>query len=285
MATETLGRLIATAADELSASGLADPRRQARRMVAAALELSQADLFGHPDRVVDNDQVGRVQRMLRRILCNEPLSRILQQREFWGLLFHLSAETLDPRPETETVVEAVLARVCDRSRSWRILDLGTGTGCILLALLSELPAARGIGVDIAAGAVRTAAHNAARLGFADRALFLVGDWGSAVAGRFDVIVANPPYIARADFASLPREVARHDPRRALDGGEDGLDGYRAIIAALPRLLTSDGIFAAELGFGQAATVAGMLEANGLKLVEIAADLAGHARCVLASRGG
>ncbi len=214
-------------------------------------------------------------------MAREPLSRILGTREFWGLEFSLSADAFDPRPETETVVEAVLALMSDRNRPYRLLDLGTGSGCLLLALLSELPAATGIGVDIAPGAVASARANAAALGLAGRARFAVGDWGGAVGGNFDVIVANPPYVATAAIAALPREVKDYDPLRALDGGADGIEPYRIIAADLPRLLCPGGIFAAEIGAGQHAEVAAILEARGLAIEVVAADLAGIARCVVA----
>jgi release factor glutamine methyltransferase len=219
--------------------------------------------------------------MLLRMVDREPLSRILGRREFWGLEFTLSAETLDPRPETETLVEAVLRRRIDRNRPYRFLDLGTGTGCLLLALLHEFPEARGIGIDIGESVARTAAANAARLGFASRAVFFVGDWATAVTGSFDAVIANPPYIARADLELLPREVACYDPRRALDGGEDGLAPYRAIANEVPRLLVPDGIFVTEVGVDQADAVAAVVTLNGLILDGIDRDLAGNNRCVIA----
>jgi release factor glutamine methyltransferase len=281
---ETLGRLVALSADALSAAGFEDPRRQARRLVASALAITPAYLFGHPNQAVDEAQTSRVRAILTRVLDHEPLSRILGQREFWGLPFLLSAETFDPRPETESVVEAVLKRVPDRQVPHRILDLGTGTGCLLLALLSELPSSTGIGIDIAEGAVRTAACNASSLRLSCRAFFIVGDWGRAVSERFDVIVANPPYIASPDLRLLPREVACYDPWRALDGGRQGLAAHGAIAADLPRLLAPDGIFVTEVGAGQVDAVAGMLKASGLVFGGIESDLSGTARCVVVRLG-
>jgi release factor glutamine methyltransferase len=280
---ETWGSLIAAAAAALSSTGVDDPRRQARRLIAAALAISPADLFGDPDHSVDEQQILRLRTMLDRMVAHEPLSRILGRREFWGLDFTLSAETLDPRPETETVVEAVLRRRPDRQAPLRLLDLGTGTGCILIALLNEFSTAIGFGIDIVPAAVRTAVYNAATLGFAERALFFVGDWAAAVLGSFDVIVANPPYIESRKLSLLPREVARYDPRRALDGGEDGLTPFRAIGVALSRLLASDGIFVAEVGVDQADAVAAIMKADGLALDGIEKDLAGSMRCVIARR--
>jgi release factor glutamine methyltransferase len=279
---ESRGSLVAEAAVVLSQARIQEPRRLARRLVASALAISRAELFAHPDLIVAEPQVKRLRCMLSRLAGHEPLSRILGKREFWGLELSLTPDTLDPRPETETVVEAVLRWVPDRDAPLRLLDLGTGTGCLLLALLTEFPRASGVGIEIAEAAARTASRNAAAVGFADRARFVIGEWASAVSGRFDVIVANPPYIASKDFPLLPPEVARHDPRRALDGGEHGLDAYRPIAADLPRLLAPGGIFVAEVGFGQAPDVAEIIAAEGLTIEEIRCDLAGVLRCVVAS---
>jgi release factor glutamine methyltransferase len=279
--TETLGSLLSEAAVVLSRAGFERPRRTARRLLASALDLTPAELIGHPERALNEQQVGCVLLTLARMAGGEPLSRILGHREFWGLEFALSADTLDPRPETETVVEAVLRRVPDRGATLRFLDLGTGTGCILLALLSEFPAATGFGIDVAAGATVTARRNAAALGFVGRAHFLVGDWGTAISGRFDVIVSNPPYIAGGALADLPHEVTLYDPCLALDGGADGLSAYRSLVVDLPQLLKPGGVFACETGFGQAPTVAAMLRASGLAIEGCDRDLAGAARCIVA----
>ena len=165
--------------------------------------------------------------------AREPLSRIVGRREFWGLEFLLSADTLDPRPDSETVVEAVLARLPDRDRSYRFLDLGTGTGCLLLALLSEYPVASGVGIDIAPGAAATARDNATRLGIGARAHFIAGNWAAALTGRFDAVVANPPYIERAAIAALPPRCATTIPSARSTAARDGLEAYRAIAAELP----------------------------------------------------
>ena len=279
----TIGSALAAAADALALAGLDEPRRRARRLIAVALGLAAAEVFAHPERVLSAAERVRFSDALRRMEAREPLSRIAGRREFWGLEFLLSADTLDPRPETETVVEAVLARLPERNRPYRLLDLGTGTGCLLLALLSELPRASGLGTDIAFGAAHTARHNAERLGLGARAGFAVGNWAEAVGGRFDAIVANPPYIASGAIAGLPPEVRDFDPRRALDGGADGLAAYRAIAADLPRLLEAGGVFAAEIGFGQRDDVAAILTKAGLAVAGFVPDLAGIDRCVVAFR--
>jgi release factor glutamine methyltransferase len=277
----TLGSLLAEAAAALTRAQFGEARRWARRLIASVLNLEPADLLGHPEWIVDDQASLQVRSALARMLEREPLSRILGRREFWGLEFSLSPDTLDPRTETETVVMAVLRSIPDRGAPLRLLDLGAGTGCMLLALLSEFPAATGIGVDVAAGAVTTARGNAAALGVACRAHFLVGDWGSPISGVFDVIISNPPYIADAVLADLPCEVALYDPRRALDGGPDGLGCYRSIAADLPRLMGPGSLFACEVGLSQGPAVAGILRMNGLWIERCERDLAGVVRCLVA----
>src|SRR6266581_3873358 len=198
--TRTLGSVITEAATALSGAGFDEPRRLARRLAAGALNVSLTESLSRSGRVLTTKQVRRVCAVLSRVLAREPLSRVLGRREFWGLEFFLSVDTLDPRPDTETVIETALRQFPDRDAPLRVLDLGTGTGCILLAFLTEFPKASGFGVDIAASAAATARRNAIALGLADRADFLVGDWGSAVSGGFDLIVSNPPYIATASLA-------------------------------------------------------------------------------------
>ena len=181
-------------------------------------------------------EASRYTALIARRAAREPVSRILGVREFWSLPLAIDAHVFDPRPESETVVEAGLALIPDRGAAMAVLDLGAGSGALLLALLSELPRADGIGVDVSPGAVVLARANAAALGLGRRCRFIAGDWGSAIRGRFDLILANPPYVARADIARLGPEV-RHEPERALAGGADGLDGYRALLPDVARLLT------------------------------------------------
>ena len=280
----TIAAVLDDAAAALAAAGFDEPRRQARRLVAVALGLSPAEVVARPEHALPDADRAKVDGMLHRMVAGEPLTRIVASREFWGLEFRLSADTLDPRPESETVVEAVLAHLPERGRAYRLLDLGTGTGCLLLALLAEFPASTGVGIDVAPGAVRTARDNAGRLGFAARARFVAGDWAAAIGGRFDAVVANPPYIASAAIRGLPPEVREHDPHRALDGGADGLAAYRAIAPQLRRLLLPAGIFAAEIGAGQAGDVAAILSQGGLEIAGLAHDLAGFARCIVAWGG-
>jgi release factor glutamine methyltransferase len=281
---QTVASLLDDAATTLNEAGVGEARRIARRAVGAVLEISPVEMLSHPERMVEDLQVNRVRLTLDRMVAREPLSRILGRREFWGLEFALSSDTLDPRPETETIVETVLRRFPDRDTPLRLLDLGTGTGCIVLSLLSEFRNAVGFGVDLSAGAAITARRNAGSLGFADRAHFLVGDWGAAISGKFDAITANPPYIPDALLAGLPREVALHDPRLALSGGKDGLQAYRSLAMDLGRLLRQKEFFFGEIGQGQGRAVAAILRASGLVVEAYEKDLAGTARCVVARAG-
>jgi len=278
--TQTIGEAVASAARALAGSGIEGGRREARILVALALGIDQAVVLGFPERPVPAAALPRLTELIERRCAREPISRILGHREFWSLDFELSPDTLDPRGDSETVVEAVLAHIPGREAALKILDLGTGTGCLLLAVLSEYPAATGIGIDLAPGAAATARRNAARLGFAERASFAVADWDAALGGCFDLVLSNPPYIEAAAIDDLEPEVARHDPRRALDGGADGLDFYRRLAASAPRLLRPGGIGIFEVGAGQAEAVAALMEACGLETIETRPDLAGIARCVV-----
>jgi release factor glutamine methyltransferase len=239
------------------------PALDARLLVMAACNVSHTGVIRDPERALRDDERARLSAWAARRLAGEPVSRILGSRAFWGLDFLLSPETLDPRPDTEALVEAVLSTLPERDAPLSILDLGTGTGCILIALLSELPQARGIGTDISHAALQIARENAQRAGVADRVQFLQAEWLRGIGGRFGVVVSNPPYIARAELAGLSREVRAHDPAAALDGGADGLDAYRAILGDMERVLKPGGIAAFEVGHGQAEAVSAMMAEAGL----------------------
>lgn len=277
--------VIAAAAAELRAAGLDDARREARALAAAVLGLSREAMLAAPDHEIDPAAVDRFRLAVSRRAVREPFARIIGRREFWSLDFILSPDTLIPRPETEGVVEAVLETVPDRDAPLAILDLGTGTGCILLALLSELGRARGLGIDVAEGAIVTARANAERLGFASRATFRAGDWLDGVVGPFDVVVANPPYIAAPDCADLEPEVRDHEPPQALFAGADGCDAFRAIVPALPSVLAPGSLAVFECGAEQAGKVAELLIHAGLRETRIRTDLAGHERIVVARADG
>jgi release factor glutamine methyltransferase len=263
--------------------GLDAPELDARIIVGHALGLDHTALAAQSSRVLTAEEAGAIAELSGRRLAHEPVARILGRKEFWGLPFKINAETLLPRPETETVVEAALAALhCEnrKSRALRIVDLGTGSGALLLALLSELPGACGIGTDVSLPALRCARDNAAALGLSARASFVACDYGTALGGAADVLVANPPYVARGDIAALQVEVRDFDPRPALDGGVDGLDGYRAIASDVRRLLAPDGILVLELGLGQLGAVTSLFAATGLEPVAPRHDLSGIARAVV-----
>lgn len=279
----TLRALRRAAEERLSAAGVDSPALDARLLIEHALGLSREDWLVRGDDTVPPEAAARVNALLERRAAREPVGRILGERAFWTLDLSLAPATLEPRPDTETVVECVLDALPDRSAPLRILDLGTGTGCILLALLAELPNATGLGIDISAEAAATAAANAARNGLAGRADFRTGVWGAGISERFDAVVSNPPYIPSADIATLDPEVREHDPLRALDGGADGLDAYRNIAAELPGLLKNGGVAALEIGQGQADDVSRLLEYAGLRIAGIRPDLSGIARCILAAK--
>ena len=263
--------------------GLATPELDARVLVAHALGLDHAALAAQAGRALNEDEAAAIAAMAARRLKREPVARILGVKEFWGLSFKLNAATLVPRPETETVVEAALDAIERQpagSRALTLADLGTGSGALLLALLTELPRSRGFGIDVSHAALCCARDNAAALGLAERAWFVACDFGAALKDPFDLIVSNPPYVARHDIVTLEPEVSEFDPRRALDGGPDGLDAYRAIGAAARRLLAPDGILVLELGTGQLAAVEALLAGEGLAAMDRARrDLSGVPRAL------
>jgi release factor glutamine methyltransferase len=255
----------------------------ARILVGAVLGLDLTGVISSASRLLAPEQARRLEDFARHRLAGEPVARLVGSREFWGLPLRLSAETLVPRPDTETVVELALQMVRAApaaGRTLRIADIGTGSGAILLALLSELPEACGVGTDISVGALRTARANAADLGFGSRAVFIACDHAAALSEGFDLIVSNPPYIRSAEIGGLDPEVRDHDPHRALDGGADGLDAYRALIPQAARLLTQRGALVVEVGRGQSAAVEGLMAEAGLILERPPSpDLAGVPRAV------
>ena len=276
-----LGQILAASAARLRAAGVEGARRDARVLIGHLLGIGQAEMVARPERGLSADEVTAVETAIARRAAREPVSRILGSREFFGLEFGLGAETLDPRPDSETLVEAALAAIVGRD-SPRVLDLGTGTGCLLLAVLAERTDASGVGVDAAEGAVGVATANADALGLAARAVFLQRDWTLPSwrdgLGRFDLILANPPYIPDADIASLEPEVRDFEPRRALAGGLDGLDPYRLLIPALPAMLAPGGVAGFEFGIGQEGAVTALLVGAGLEVTATPKDLGGVIRC-------
>lgn len=283
---ESAAALVRILRDRFRSAGLDTPELDARLLVALALGIA-------PERLpfLGSDPVGATvhaaaDALARRRLSGEPVGRIRGSREFWGLPFRLSPATLEPRADTETLVAAALGAVAGRApeRGLRIADIGTGSGAILVALLHELPGAFGTGIDISPEAIETARENADAAGVGARALFAVGSYLDALAPGVDLLVSNPPYIPSAEIETLALEVRAHDPRRALDGGPDGLAAYRAILAAAPMVLAEDGVLLLEIGAGQEGDVGGLADAAGLPVIGHHRDLAGHVR-VLECRTG
>ncbi len=274
---------LASLAEAFELSGIDDPAREARISLCAASGVSQSALIVAPEAPL-GVAASRVQEFAARRAAGEPLSRIVGEREFWGLALTISPQVLDPRPETESIVEAAISLFGDRrDEPLRILDLGVGSGSLLCALLVEFSQARGIGVDISAGAASVALGNLNACGLAQRGEIRVGDWTQGLAGPFDLIVSNPPYIPTGDLSQLPREVRNFDPWLALDGGSDGLAAYRRILPRSRSLLAPGGRFIAEFGAGQGSDVIAIAQQCGFADAMTYKDLAGLDRVVAARR--
>ena len=277
----TLSFLYRQALAAFRRANLPTPELDARWLVAAAAGVQPNLIAFDGGRQLSAQAAVKIEIFIARRLAGEPVDRILGKREFWSLEFRLGPTTLSPRPDTETLVEACLAVLADRQAHYRLLDLGTGTGAILIALLTERPAATGVGIDLAPQAVAIARQNAEDNGVSKRACFAEGNWTQGLEGPFDLIVSNPPYISGPDIAGLDREVRDHDPRLALDGGADGLDAYRTIIRGAPPLLMPRGILALELGIGQEDAVTALMQAAGFSMLGPARkDLGGVPRALM-----
>lgn len=278
--------VVASLSSAFAQAGLESPALDARLLVQHACGLRHEDLILDPGRPITPYQQGLIESYARRRMAREPVARIVGEREFWGRRFIVTPETFDPRPDTETLVACALEVLAKEQRlaaPLRILDLGTGTGCILISLLAELTQARGLGTDLSLGALEAARINALRHGAGARARFVQANWLNGIGGPFDLVVSNPPYVARRDMSALADDVRLYDPERALDGGDDGLAAYRAIIPALARVLAPGGWVILEAGHGQADAVASMLEVAGFCRAgsggRFARDIAGIPRAV------
>ncbi|TJW07475.1 MAG: peptide chain release factor N(5)-glutamine methyltransferase [Mesorhizobium sp.] len=283
----TLGPLLRSARQRLAVAGVADPMLDARLIVEHYSGTTRTQAIADPQRSVDAAAIAAIDAALKRRAAGEPVHRILGYREFYGLRLSLSPETLEPRADTETLVEAVLPFVkatAERQGGCRILDLGTGTGAIALALLNAVPAATATGVDISKGALATAMRNAQQLGLADRFKTLKSNWFAKVSGRYHLIAANPPYIPSRDIGNLQDEVRDFDPRQALDGGVDGLSPYRNIAAEAARFLEAEGRIAVEIGYTQRKEVTAIFCAAGYMLAGAFCDLGENDRVLIFKRG-
>lgn len=283
----TLGALMAEAVGALRDAGIENARMDARILLSDAAEVDGSRIAAWPEDVVANDRAAKFRDMVARRLKREPVSRILGQRDFWRHSFKLSPETLDPRPDSETLVELALDWLEDRDVP-TVVDFGTGTGCLLLSIVGDLQNARGLGVDISAGAVACARENAGRLDLGDQVEFRVSDWDSAITNEerqegFDLVVSNPPYITRADMEILSPEVREYDPRLALTDEGDGLGAYRILSQVAFSLVKPAGFVIFEIGRGQEEDVARLLVEAGFVGVEYREDLGGIVRCVAAKK--
>lgn len=276
MSASTLVAAWTKARRAFESAGLDTPIADARLLLQAAAGVDRIDIVTDPHRPLPEGAAARLDAMIARRLAREPVAYITGRQGFWTLDLDVTPAVLIPRPDTEAVVHAALALVKDHAAP-RVLDLGVGSGAILLAILAERPDATGVGVDLSPAALEVAAANAARHGLGARVAFKEGHWGEGIDETFDLIVSNPPYIEAEAIAGLQPEVAAHEPRSALDGGPDGLDAYRALAPHLARLLRPGGGFALEFGLGQGAAVAGVLEAQGLTVDAFRVDLTGRDR--------
>jgi len=282
-ASATLGTLLRSARHRLAESGIADAALDSRLLVEHFTGTSRSDAIARPGMVVEAGVAAEVESAIARRCRGEPVHRILGFREFYGLRLSLSPETLEPRPDTEVLVDAVLPfmrAVAAREGECRVLDLGTGTGAIALALLANVPEATATGVDISDDALATATRNAADLGLCARFTAKKSDWFAQISGRYRVIASNPPYIGSQEIAALQKEVRLFDPLRALDGGEDGLGPYRIIAAGAASRLEAGGLVVVEIGSTQRPDVTAIFEGEGFRLERPVADLAGNDRVLL-----
>ena len=279
----TLGEALRRATADLNRAGIEGAGNDARRLLSAAVGCSAAQVLARPERPLSTAEVESFGRFITRRAAREPVSRILGEREFYGRSFAISAATLDPRADSETLIDAALTLVALEGwqrRPLRILDVGTGSGCLLLTLLLELPTAVGVGTDVSVAALKVARANAGRLGLAPRAHWLCGDLLEAVRGPFHILISNPPYIPSRQIAEVEPEVREYDPAVALDGGEDGLDVFRRLIAKADEVV-ANGWLVLETGHDQADRVAALLAARGCGKLRVHRDVAGRRRCVAA----
>ena len=269
----------------LETAGLESPVIDARLLVEAAANATRTQIVSDPQRLLTAEQSEALAAMLRRRLNREPVSQILGAKGFWKIILKVTPDVLTPRPETETILDVVLPALGEESPA-RVLDLGVGSGAILLAILAERPLASGVGVDVSLDALGVARENAAALGLPDRVELRRGDWAAGLEGEsFDVVVCNPPYIRTGDIAGLQPEVRDHEPRLALDGGEDGLAAYRSLAQPILRVLKPGGLFALEVGVGQARAVQGLMQEAGAMHTAVQNDLSAKARVVWGRKKG
>ena len=280
---DRLDELYKTLRQNLRSAGIPNADRDARLIINNHTQFEWADIMARGDERIAANLLTLIEADAERRLAGEPVSRIYGERSFWGLDFKICDDTLDPRPDTETIIDAALNHFQGQPPA-SILDLGTGSGCIIIALLSEWKQARGLAVDLSLNVIKTAQGNAKHNNVDERLMFYCGSWGRAVNKKFDLIVSNPPYIPNQVIPNLSREVRNHDPILALDGGPDGLTAYRGILTEMPRLLKDDGIALLEIGYNQQSDVVRLVGESGFSVKGVHHDLSGQPRVVEITRG-
>lgn len=279
----TLVKTWKAAQTRLKDAGIDSPAIDARLLLEAAADVTRLDILNDPYRELTPEQAERYEGWIDRRLAHEPVARILGRKAFWKILLNLTPDVLVPRPDTETVVETALTAFPE-AMSFNMVDMGVGSGAILLSILAERPAAKGLGTDISEEALAVARDNAANLGLADRTAFLRTGWADGLAdASFDLVTSNPPYIRSEEIAGLDPEVREHDPRLALDGGPDGLDAYRALVPETLRVLKPLGVFVVETGWDQAEAVKALFAEAGFENLRIVQDLGARDRVVTGTR--
>ena len=277
--TPTLVSAWKAAQGELKAARIDSPAIDARLLLEAASGASRLDILTDPHRPLTSDQQTALAGYLERRLKREPVSRILGRKGFWKIMLNVTPDVLSPRPDTETILDVAMLAF-EPAQAFNVIDLGTGSGAILLAVLSERPGAHGVGTDISSEALAVARENAANLGLEGRATFLRTEWAAGFGdASFDLVVSNPPYIPSGDIPGLDPEVRDHDPVLALDGGTDGLQAYRDLAPEIARILKPGGVFAVEIGWDQGPQVKALFEAAGLADVRVIKDLGDRHRVV------
>ena len=276
----TVFQLLEWAAARLSAADIDRSVNEARLLLAHTLGVDYSGLIREPDRAMSTRDIEKFEVLIARRVKREPISYLTGKREFWSLPFSVNRSVLDPRPDSELLVETALRLFPDADASFSVLDVGTGSGCLLLSILSNRPNAMGVGVDISLDALEVAKNNADALELSNRSNFLCSDWAGALSASFDLVVSNPPYISSAIFETLAPEISHYEPRLALDGGEDGLTAYRSLLSQLRRILQPDGRILLEIGIGQSASVEAIARQYMFEVVEACRDLGDVERCLI-----
>lgn len=275
---------LAKAKQILKDAGIESFSLDAQLLLAHVLGKTREFVISRPEHILSTQEILDYESLIKRRQNREPLAKIIGKKEFWSMEFLVNSATLDPRPDSETIIEAVLEIFPEKGKEIKLIDFGTGSGCLLLTILSEYPNSLGIGVDINRDTLDVAVKNAEKLGLAKRSEFILNGWAEGMEGKFDLIISNPPYIKNSDIKELEPEVSAHEPYMALAGGEDGLDCYRLLASQINNLLKQDGYLILEFGMGQENSVKEIFENSGFRFVSFKNDLAGTTRCVVLAAG-